>query len=186
MKMLALKQSGSAPSNFLATPETRPANRFPAQQPCRENGHRYDETASGMLFYGFRYYDPVTGRWLNRDPIEEFGGLNLYAFVLNNGVNWVDVLGLFSSFPGSGITLEGAMSMDAQQQARRIEREATRLPAFERASTHMTDLSSFTSPREMVTASSSGSGLRSAPTVANIAEPNRIAAMNTHRIKSDS
>lgn len=94
MKMLALKRSGraksdglppgSASSNFLATPEPRPANRLPAQQPRREKAHRYDETASGMLFYGFRYYDSETGRWLNRDPIEEFGGLNLYAFVLNN------------------------------------------------------------------------------------------------------
>jgi len=31
---------------------------------------------------------------LNRDPIEEEGGYNLYGFVGNDGVNWVDVLGL--------------------------------------------------------------------------------------------
>jgi len=47
-----------------------------------------------MLFYGFRYMDPETGRWLNRDPIEEQGGLNLYGFVGNDGVNAVDYLGL--------------------------------------------------------------------------------------------
>jgi len=44
-------------------------------------------------YYGFRYYDPETGRWPNRDPIEEQGGLNLYAFVGNDGVNSWDYLG---------------------------------------------------------------------------------------------
>lgn len=62
--------------------------------------HETDETASGMLFYGFRYYDPETGRWPNRDPIEEWGGLKLYGFVGNDGVNWVDYLGLQG---GSGV-----------------------------------------------------------------------------------
>ena len=49
---------------------------------------------TGLYYYGYRYYDPETGRWLSRDPIEEQGGLNLYAFVRNNGVNRIDYLGL--------------------------------------------------------------------------------------------
>ncbi len=40
------------------------------------------------------YYNPSSGRWLSRDPIEEAGGLNLYGFVSNDSVNRVDVLGL--------------------------------------------------------------------------------------------
>jgi uncharacterized protein RhaS with RHS repeats len=44
--------------------------------------------------YGYRYYDPVTGRWPSRDPIEESGGVNLYGFVGNDGVNWFDAFGL--------------------------------------------------------------------------------------------
>jgi len=44
--------------------------------------------------YGFRYYVPETGRWPSRDPIGEQGGLNLYAFVGNDGVNTWDYLGL--------------------------------------------------------------------------------------------
>ncbi len=32
--------------------------------------------------------------WPSRDPIEEEGGINLYGFVRNNGVNWIDYLGL--------------------------------------------------------------------------------------------
>ncbi len=49
---------------------------------------------TGLYYYGYRYCDPVAGRWPNRDPIEEQGGLNLYGFVDNDGVNTVDLLGL--------------------------------------------------------------------------------------------
>jgi len=35
----------------------------------------------GVTFYTYRYYDPLTGRWPSKDPIEERGGLNLYGFV---------------------------------------------------------------------------------------------------------
>ena len=55
----------------------------------------YDVEGEGFLvsYYGFRYYDPETGRWPNRDPIEEQGGLNLYGLVGNDPVNAWDVLG---------------------------------------------------------------------------------------------
>ena len=43
---------------------------------------------------GLRYYSPTLGRFINRDPIEESGGLNLYGFVGNNGVNKWDYLGM--------------------------------------------------------------------------------------------
>ncbi|NWK57367.1 hypothetical protein HW115_17235 [Verrucomicrobiaceae bacterium N1E253] len=44
-------------------------------------------------YYGYRYLDPVTGGWLSRDPIEEEGGMNLYGFVYNEPVEWLDILG---------------------------------------------------------------------------------------------
>ena len=40
------------------------------------------------------HYDPNIGRWLSRDPIAERGGVNLYGFVGNDGVNRLDYLGL--------------------------------------------------------------------------------------------
>ncbi len=43
--------------------------------------------------YGYRYYDPLTGRWPSRDPIGEEGGLNLYGFVSNSPTQFVDLLG---------------------------------------------------------------------------------------------
>ena len=45
-------------------------------------------------YYGYRYYDAVSGRWTSRDPIGTRGGMNLYAFVGNDGVSMVDLLGL--------------------------------------------------------------------------------------------
>ena len=53
--------------------------------------------SASLVYYGYRYYDPLTGRWPSRDPIEEWGGLNLYGFVGNDGVNWIDVLGEWPS-----------------------------------------------------------------------------------------
>ena len=46
-----------------------------------------------MAYYGYRYYDPITGRWPSRDPIGERGGINLYGFVFNNSLSWIDLLG---------------------------------------------------------------------------------------------
>jgi RHS repeat-associated protein len=50
-------------------------------------------TGGQSTSYGYRWYDPLTGRWPSRDPIEEEGGENLYCFVVNDGVTYVDVLG---------------------------------------------------------------------------------------------
>jgi len=48
---------------------------------------------TGLVYYGHRFYSPSLGRFINRDPIEEQGGLNLYGFCGNNTVNRWDVLG---------------------------------------------------------------------------------------------
>ncbi|MDD5557593.1 MAG: RHS repeat-associated core domain-containing protein [bacterium] len=53
----------------------------------------YDD-ASGLIYYGYRYYDPAQGVWLSKDPIGYYDGLNLYSFVTNNPVNMVDPHGL--------------------------------------------------------------------------------------------
>ncbi|MDR2881050.1 MAG: hypothetical protein LBV29_04040 [Azoarcus sp.] len=48
---------------------------------------------SGLYLTHYRAYDPETGRWLSRDPIEERGGINLYAYVNGNPVSFVDPTG---------------------------------------------------------------------------------------------
>ena len=74
---------------------------------------------SGLSYYGYRWYDPNLQRWINRDPIGERGGLNLYRFVANNPVSRIDPWGLFDGVtvprgpgtllpgPGSGLPTPG-------------------------------------------------------------------------------
>ena len=62
--------------------------------PYRFSTKQQDAT-TGLYYYGYRFYDPVTGRWPSRDPIEEEGGNNLYGFVINTPVNYLEVNGLF-------------------------------------------------------------------------------------------
>jgi RHS repeat-associated protein len=49
----------------------------------------------GLYYYGFRFYDPNAQRWINRDPIGEAGGINLFRFVGNDPVSRIDPLGLY-------------------------------------------------------------------------------------------
>ena len=50
--------------------------------------------ASAMYYYGYRWYAPGLQRWLNRDPILENGGYNLYEFEGNEPMDFVDLAGL--------------------------------------------------------------------------------------------
>ena len=54
---------------------------------------KMNDLGVSVAYYGYRYYDPITGRWPSRDPIEERGGVNLYGFVENDGIGKYDVLG---------------------------------------------------------------------------------------------
>jgi RHS repeat-associated protein len=49
---------------------------------------------SGMYIYLWRFYDPFSERWLNRDPVEEAGGPNLYSYIRNESTQLVDPFGL--------------------------------------------------------------------------------------------
>lgn len=55
----------------------------------------YLTKGSGSLGAAGRFYDTGTGRWGNRDPIEERGGINLYGYVDNDPVDLIDPRGLF-------------------------------------------------------------------------------------------
>ena len=63
---------------------------------------KYTDKDTGLLYYGYRYYDPVTGRWWSKDPIGESGGLNLYGFVGNDGMDRFDKLGLWTEIRRQG------------------------------------------------------------------------------------
>ncbi|UDQ99535.1 RHS repeat-associated core domain-containing protein [Lentisphaerota bacterium WC36G] len=53
----------------------------------------YFDSETNLVYYNYRYYDPENGKWLKRDPIEEKGGYNLYGFVGNNPIDYIDLLG---------------------------------------------------------------------------------------------
>jgi RHS repeat-associated protein len=59
---------------------------------------KFYDWESGLYYYGFRYYNPSTGRWLSRDPLGELGGVNLYVIGCNIGPNGYDVLGQWSAW----------------------------------------------------------------------------------------
>jgi RHS repeat-associated protein len=54
---------------------------------------RYHDDETGLIIFPRRPYTPQLGRFLSRDPIEESGGLNLYAITKNNPVSNVDPFG---------------------------------------------------------------------------------------------
>jgi RHS repeat-associated protein len=91
---------------------------------------KFYDWESGLYYYGYRYYNPSTGRWLSRDPIEELSFRrsylkslkrddsfelqsrmpdgNIYAFLQNDSIDWYDVNGLLAgppTLPGPGTCL---------------------------------------------------------------------------------
>jgi len=49
-----------------------------------------DVEYTALYYYGYRFYDSELGRWVNRDPIQEDGGLNLFGFGQNCSLNVID------------------------------------------------------------------------------------------------
>jgi len=70
-------------------------------QPFIFSTKRYDKD-TGLYLFGYRFYYPAIGKWLTRDPLGEAGGINLYAAMLNNPVNWVDPDGLLTIYGAEG------------------------------------------------------------------------------------
>ena len=68
------------------------------------------DSTTDLVLYDYRAYNPVLGRWLSRDPIEEVGGRNLYALVVNVPTSRADVLGL-----GCRVTFECQLYSETTQ-----------------------------------------------------------------------
>ncbi|WP_224789073.1 RHS repeat-associated core domain-containing protein [Pseudomonas fluorescens] len=59
-----------------------------AWKTIRYSGKERD--ATGLYYYGYRYFAPWLSRWINPDPAGAVDGLNLYGFVGNSPVGRVD------------------------------------------------------------------------------------------------
>jgi RHS repeat-associated protein len=86
--------NGELIDHYEFDPFGRPLNNSTVGNPYLFAGREY-ETDTGLYFSRARHYSPTLGRFLQRDPIGYAMGMNLYAYVGNNPLNWIDPLGLF-------------------------------------------------------------------------------------------
>ena len=92
------------------------------------NTYRYSskeiDLKSGLYYYGYRYYQPNLQRWLNRDPIAEAGGINLYDYVQNDPVNLIDPLGFSPADVSRLTTLSQQYTQAMTQNGQRMNNGA--------------------------------------------------------------
>ncbi|WP_322617349.1 RHS repeat-associated core domain-containing protein [Pseudomonas sp. BIC9C] len=55
-----------------------------------------ERDATGLYYYGFRYYAPWLQRWINPDPAGYVDGANLYRMTKNNPITFLDNNGLIT------------------------------------------------------------------------------------------
>jgi RHS repeat-associated protein len=69
-----------------------------SDNPFQYTGRENDGT--GLYYYRARYYSPELQRFISKDPIGLLGGINLYSYVANNPINWIDPSGLVGIYGG--------------------------------------------------------------------------------------
>gem|GEM_PF-2678878 len=69
---------------------------------------REPDLSTGYTYYRARYYDPVLGRFISRDPIGLEGGINVYTYVENNPTNFTDPSGLYAKSITNTVSNVGA------------------------------------------------------------------------------
>ncbi|MDK9757033.1 hypothetical protein KIV40_16865 [Vibrio sp. D173a] len=84
-----LNASGQVVESYQYTPYGQVEGGDFSQQPFGYSTKRSD-FESGLVYFGYRFYSPYQRRWLNRDPLQEQGGINLYAYVNGDPLGYVD------------------------------------------------------------------------------------------------
>ncbi len=87
--------SGYIRSTYTYTPFDSITATGDVTQPIQWSSESYDNDLA-LVYYNYRHYNPTEGRWINRDPIAEQGGWNLYGFLGNYCINIIDYKGLIA------------------------------------------------------------------------------------------
>jgi RHS repeat-associated protein len=92
--MQLVTSTGTIASQFTYDPY---GNRTTVSGTASDIGYAgyFSHAVSGLDFTLYRAYDPTHARWLNRDPIGESGGINLYAYATGNPISNRDPTGLY-------------------------------------------------------------------------------------------
>lgn len=87
--------SGSIVNKYAYTPfGTLVGSKETVSNPFRYVGkYGVMDDNNGLFYMRARYYDAETGRFITKDPIGFAGGVNLYAYVKNNPMKWIDPTG---------------------------------------------------------------------------------------------
>ncbi|WP_260417882.1 RHS repeat-associated core domain-containing protein, partial [Pseudomonas cichorii] len=78
-----------------------------------------ERDATGLYYYGLRYYAPWLQRWINPDPAGAVDGLNLFCFVRNNPCSGFDDGGLV--YQGINDAVEKQVEKDKKIRYRGVE-----------------------------------------------------------------
>jgi len=87
-----------------------------ATAPFGFTAQRIDPETNGLYYYRARMYSPAWGRFMQSDPIGTQGGVNLYAYVGNDPLNFTDPNGLVKDAAVTAVS-QSAASQLAQSQA---------------------------------------------------------------------
>jgi len=87
--------SGYIRTAYNYTPYGQVSSTGDVEQPIQWSSE-FNDTELGLVYYNYRHYNPMDGRWTGRDSIVQN---NLYQFVSNKVVGEIDYLGLYESLP---------------------------------------------------------------------------------------
>ena len=86
--------TGSVTDSYVYDPFGKVTHNGSSENPFQFSSEFFD-SETGLVYYNYRHYMPNLGRWIHRDSLDEYGGINLYQISNNNIIMAWDNLGLW-------------------------------------------------------------------------------------------